>query len=430
MNRTRGLHWSCGPGRCRWALLWGLCAALILSALCAPAWASRRDAGWMPAFIAPLHGALVGVPQYDDLSLRFADVSLRQFVPLGLPGARVRLRISNEFGDGPLQIGALHVAWRAAAGGSSIRPGSDRAVLFGGRPTVEIAAGASLYSDPVALAGGAPADLAISLYLPRPTPRASWHLVGSRSSYRSAPGNHVAMADLPVAVSDRSLYFLAAVEVQAPADALVWVAFGDSITDGSGQSVDADANWPARWSRHWRMAGTTAPVAVLNAGLSGNHLLAPLVGPSGIQRFDRDVLDLRGVHGLVMLIGINDLAGQTRLQDLPLTVQRLIAAQTELARRARAKGIKVVGATLTPVEGSEYGGPEMEAARQQFNRWVRAAAVFDAIVDFDAAVRDPADPRRIRASWTGDGLHPNDAGYRAMGDAVVRALARAGLGPP
>lgn len=421
--------WCAGAGRRPWRVL---AAGILLLALLAVSTVPARGEAlaWRPAFTAPMHGPFDSGPPFDDVSLRFADVTLRQFVPLAVPGRTVRLHFSNAFGDAPLRIASTHVAWRAIGGGSAIRDGSDRPVLFGGRASLQVAAGESVWSDPVELPRAPRSDLAISVYLKQPTPRATWHLIGSRLAYRSTPGNHVGAPTLPVASHDRSLYFLAGVRVITRADAGVWVAFGDSITDGNGHSVDQDANWPALVTAHWRGLGSAPPIGVLNAGVSGGRLLlSGEVGPSGLQRFGRDVLDLQGVRGVVMLIGINDLASQANAAEMPATVSALIEAQRRLAARARARGLKVVGATLTPAQGGVYGRPEVDVARQQVNRWIRGSSVFDAVVDFDAVLRDPAQPDRIRADLTRDALHPNDAGYRVMAEAVVKTLAAAGLGP-
>ena len=394
-------------------------------------------ARWVPAFTAPLHAAEGDDPRFGDAALRFADVTLRQFVSPGLPGQTWRLRLSNEFGEVPLPIAGIQVGWRVGRQGPAVRRGSVREVRFGGRPTVHIAPGLTRASDPVSLprrprdAEGRLADLAITLFLREPTPRASWHLVGARSSYRSVPGSHLGADDFPVAQTGHSLFFLAAVEVLAPPATRVWVAFGDSITDGNGHTLDTTDAWPAQWGAAWagcRRRG--APVGVLNAGVSGNRLLAGLQGLTGLGRFERDVLSVPGAAGVVMLIGINDLSTETTREAALAMARRLADAQARLARNARAGGLKVVGATLTPVGGSAYGRPEVEAGRQQLNAWIRGSTgVFDGVVDMDAAVRDPTRPDHFRAGWSVDGLHPGDAGQRAMALAVLDTLGQAGLAP-
>lgn len=400
------------------------------------AWASPAGR-WVPAFAAPMHAAEGDDPRYGDAALRFTDLTLRQFVSPVLPGTTWRLRLSNEFGEAPLRIAGAQAGWRAGRQGPVVWPGSSRAVSFGGRTAVRIAAGQTRASDALRLpprprdADGRPADLAVTLYLREPTPRASWHLIGARSSFRSPPGNHLRAAVFPVAEAGHSLFFLAAVEVLAPPSTALWVAFGDSITDGNGHTLDTADAWPAQWAAAWAACrGRGAPVGVLNAGVSGNRLLAPLQGLTGLGRFERDVLAVPGAAGAVMLIGINDLSTETSPEAALAMARRLIDGQMRLARQARARGLKVVGATLTPVGGSAYGRPEVEAGRQHLNAWIRSLPpVFDAVVDFDAAVRDPVRPDHFRAGWSVDGLHPGDAGQRAMAEAVVAALGRAGLGP-
>ncbi len=388
-------------------------------------WRWSAEPVWRPAFIAPLHPPITGDPRFAGDSLRFADQTLRQFVPLALPGRALRLRFSNQYGDAPLHLGEVRVAWRAAPDGPDTVPGSDRALTFDGASAVIIPPGGVRVSDPVVLdPPPAPGrDLAVSLVPAQPTPTASWHWVGGRSTYRSPPGAYAAAARFPVARADRSVYFLAAVEVDAPADAALWVAFGDSITDGAWHTVDRDASWPALWGRAWAGRGG-APAGVLNAGLSGNQLLARSLSEAGLARLDRDLLDLPGVRGVVVAIGINDLGGR----PVP-DAQALIAGLQSLVARCRARGLRVVGSTLLPVAGSDYDRPEVEAARQQVNAWIRTGGGFDAVVDFDAVVRDPALPARFRPGWASDGLHPTDLGYRAMADAVVATLDRAGLAP-
>lgn len=426
-----------GAGLRRRRLLGGLAAASACGAWPGDgAWAAPA-ARWVPAFTAPLHAAEGDDPRVGDAALRFADVTLRQFVSPGLPGQTWRLRLSNEFGEAPLPIARVQVGWRVGRQGPAVRPGSVREVRFGGRSAVRIAPGHTRASDPVRLpprprdTDGRLADLAVTLVLRGPTPRASWHLIGARSSFRSAPGAHLGADDFPVAQTGHSLFFLAAVEVLAPPETRVWVAFGDSITDGNGHTLDTTDAWPAQWGAAWaacRRRG--APVGVLNAGVSGNRLLAGLQGLTGLGRFERDVLSVPGAAGVVMLIGINDLSTETSREAALAMAQRLSDAQARLARQARARGLVVVGATLTPVGGSAYGRPEVEAGRQRLNAWVRGATgVFDGVVDLDAAVRDPARPDHFRAGWSVDGLHPGDAGQRAMAAAVVATLGRAGLSP-
>jgi lysophospholipase L1-like esterase len=414
---------------------------LVLLPELALAQATPGPQQWLPVFIAPLMGPSSFDPSAGDEALRISGVSLRQFVPLSWPAVprprrkQLRVRLSNEFGDGPLVIDQLQVAWRAAHGGAQLEPRSQQALRFGGRTGVRIEAGQSALSDPFdmtsALGGGdmQSRDLAISFYLAQRSPRVSWHPVASRRSYRSAAGRHLAARGFPVARVERSLYFITAVEAAwTPPLPPVWVAFGDSITDGAWHRVDADTSWPLRWRQAWSER-LGRPAVVLNAGLSGNRLLTALDGPSGRARFERDVLALAGVRGVVLHIGINDLGSAVAGTEAAAVAATVIAGQAELLRRARAQGIKVVGATLTPIHGSMHDHPGTEAARQAVNAWIRQGAGFDAVVDFDAAVRDPARPERFRPGWTIDFLHPTDAAYGVMASTLLHALDQSGLSP-
>ncbi|WP_054020410.1 GDSL-type esterase/lipase family protein [Piscinibacter sakaiensis] len=402
----------------------------------------RGDRAWRTAFLAPLQGPIRGNPQADDAALRFADLSLRQFLPLALPGGRLRVRLANPEGDAPLQVGAASVGWRRGRSGAGVQPGSLRPLSFDGARTVQVPPGATRFSDPVALPppapGGVaaePADLALSLFLPQRSPRASWHPVGGRSSHRSLAGDHVDAPDFPeppAAPPDRALYFVDRVEVEAPAAARLWVAFGDSITDGAWHRVDTDGSWPAQWNHRWRRAPGAAarpPLAVLNAGLGGNRLLSAGESAPGRLRYRDEVLALPGAVGVAIQIGINDL-GQAAPAQLPAVAQALRDGWIALAREAREAGLRAVGVTLLPVGGSFYDRPEVEAARRRHNDWLRRSRVVDAVIDADRLLRDPRRPAALRAAWTEDHLHPNDAGYARLAALTVQVLARAGLEPP
>ena len=299
-------------------LLRSCCALLLGLAAGAPALAAGSVEHWTPVFTAPLMAPSSFDPAAGDVALRLNHLSLRQFVPVqlpkqaGRPVPRLRIKFSNEFGDAPLVLDDLQVAWRAAQGGAQIQLHSGQALRFGGHPGVHIAPGQTVLSDAFTLerprhSGPSAPDLAISFYLAERSPRVSWHPVASRSSYRSTPGPHLADPRFPVARVERSLYFIAAVEADfGSSPPSVWVAFGDSITDGAGHPVDTDTSWPLRWRQAW-LARPGLNAVVLNAGLSGNRLLTAMDGPSGRTRFERDVLALPGVRGVVLQIGINDL---------------------------------------------------------------------------------------------------------------------------
>ena len=351
-----------------------------------------------------------------------SNQTVRQVVHVSVGGERVRLVLSNAFGTDVVAIGAAHVALRdrdSAVVESSVKP-----VTFGGSPTATILAGATLVSDPVDLTVPAVSDLAVDLYLPGqlgtgPSP-VTTHNGASQTNYLSATGNHSGKAAMPVERNAGAWFLLARVEVQAPAGAKAVVTFGDSITDGARSTTDMNARWPDHLAR--RLAARKGPaVAVLNAGISGNRVLGDGAGVSALARFDRDVLMQTGVTHVIVMEGINDI-GIARANPTPSAAD-LIAGHMQLIERARARGLKVYGATLTPFEGAAYFTAEGEAKRQALNQWIRTSGAYDGVIDFDQVTRDPAAPTKFLPAYdSGDHLHPGDAGYKAMGEAVDLAL--------
>jgi lysophospholipase L1-like esterase len=298
--------------------------------------------------------------------------------------------------------------------------------MFSGRPSAAILAGATLISDPVEMAVASVSDLVIDLFLPGdiglgPSP-ATTHNGASQTNFLSETGNHSGVAALPVQRTTNAWFLIARVEVTAPADTKAVVAFGDSITDGAVSTSDANARWPDQLARRLAARKGTG-VAVLNAGISGNRVLGDGAGVSALARFDKDALMQTGVTHVVVMEGINDI-GVARANPSP-SADDIIAGHKQLIERARARGLKVYGATLTPYEGAAYFTPEGEAKRQAVNRWVRTSGAYDAVIDFDMVTRDPAAPTKFLPAYdSGDHLHPGDAGYKAMGDAVDLALFR------
>ena len=412
----------------------------------------------------------------------FSNQTLRLIAHTTIGGARVRIRISNELGNTPLRIGEAHVALRQ--GGANIVAGSDRALTFSGNPSIVIPPGAPVLSDPVDLDVPALSDLAVSLHLPETVQAATIHGSAFQTNYVSLPGNFTGAATLPTDRTITAWPFLTEVDVSAPGSAAI-VALGDSITDGAVTTTDANRRWPdllalrlqttrdlatgaaastgsAGKQEARKQAGTgnaaavTANVtaltalntrlSVINRGIGGNRLLRdpgeqPLFGRAALARFDRDVLATAGVRYLVVLIGINDIGhpgtGTIPASEAP-TAQDLIAGYRQLIARAHAKGIAVYGATLTPFEGTVFPGyytPEKEQVRQAVNNWIRSGDEFDGVIDFERAVRDPANPTRMLPAYdSGDHLHPNDLGMQAMANAIplqlFRSVAAAVTAPP
>jgi lysophospholipase L1-like esterase len=267
------------------------------------------------------------------------------------------------------------------------------------------------------------AELAVSLYFPGETGPPTTHATGLHTTYISKEGDLTGQAAMADAITTQSYYYLAGIDVLAPAGASLIVALGDSITDGARSTPDTDHSWPALFAARLAARKDTADFAVANMGIGGNRLLRDIAGASALARFDRDVLSQSGVKWLVLLEGINDIGRGATAPAEAVTAEDLIFAHKQIIERAHAHGIRVIGATLTPYEGAAYYREEGEAVRQALNTWIRSSGAYDAVADFDAATRDSASPRRIRAEFDpGDHLHPNDAGYQAMAGAIDLAI--------
>ena len=336
-------------------------------------------------------------------------------------GERVRIVLSNAFGTAPLAVGAAQIALRDKE--AAILPNSNRVLTFGGSTSTTIAAGAVALSDPVSLTVPALSDLAVDLYLPGDTASSTSPLTthggAQQTSYVSPEGNHAGAAQMPIATTTASWFFLARLEVMAPEQTGAVVTFGDSITDGTRSTPDTNNRWPDSLAR--RLASQNIRMGVLNQGIAGNRVLADGAGVSALARFDRDALVQTGVTHVIVLESINDI-GIARSNPSP-TVEELIAGQRQLVERAHARGLRIFGGTLLPFEGAAYFTAEGEAKRQAFNQWIRTSKAYDGVVDFDAAVRDPGAPTKLVPQYnSGDNLHLNDAGYQMMANAVDLAL--------
>ncbi len=375
-------------------------------------------------------GTWTASPQSSDASgtpsiKSFANGTIRQVVRVSMGGDTVRVRFSNEMGRTPLRIGAVRIA--LSAGGASIVPGTSRQLTFGGDSSIVVPARAPALSDPVAIHVPALADVTITLYLPDSTAASTYHELSRQTTWVSPPGNHTAAAEMPVADTSVSWFFLTGVSVRAPASARAVVTLGNSITDGYASTVDANARWPNFLAEHLRATHELGRLSVLDAGISGNRVLHDHEGQDALARFDRDVLRQPGVRYVIVLEGINDI-GFSALADYTdqnVSAAEIIAGHKQLIARAHELGLTIYGATLTPFEGCGYYTTEGEAKREAVNRWIRTSGAYDGVIDFDALTRDPAHPTRFLPKYdSGDHLHPNDVGYRAMGEAVDLALFR------
>lgn len=402
-----------------------LAAGLLLAASAATAADSPKKWHWVASWGA---AQMTPEPQNELPQEHWRDATLRQIVHVALGGEKLRVRISNVFGTTPLTVEAAGIGLAKAPGNPDIDPQSARALTFGGRASVMIPAGAEYYSDVVTLPHKAGADIAVSLYFNGAPSKQTGH-PGSRATSFVAKGQRTLDAAWSGAEKIPRWYMLADVEVQAPRGVGAVVAVGDSITDGYGTTTDGNDRWPDVLAG--RIAQGGKPMGVVNVGIGGGRMLRDGLGPNLASRFDRDVIARAGVTHAVVMIGVNDLGGQHRNgEDIPAARAKMIEdlqqAHRQLVERAHAHGICVIGGTVTPYAGSDYYRPAAtnEADRQQLNDWIRKSGVFDAVADFDAALRDPQQPDKLRKEYDNDGLHPSIAGLRAMAEAVpLKALA-------
>ena len=379
-----------------------------------PAAAPAQPAAGQLSQGAPAPGPPPGPPPVRN----FNNQTLRLIVHPSIGGDRLRIVLSNAFGTAPLVVGTAHVALRQKDSAINLRSG--RALKFGGSESTIIPAGAVIISDPVDLTFPPASDLVVDLYVPGDTLAGgsplTMHTGANQTSYVSSSGNFAGSETFPIAATTPSWFLLARVEVVAPPATGAIVAIGDSITDGTRSTPNTNNRWPDLFAK--RLAGK---LAVLNAGIAGNRVLTDGAGPNILARFDRDVLAQTGVTHVIVMEGINDI-GQARANPVPSAAD-LINAHRQLILRARARGLKIYGATLTPFEGAGYWTPEGEAKRAALNQWIRGGNEYDGVIDFDAATRDPNQPTKFLAPYnSGDNLHPSDAGYQAMANAIDLSL--------
>ena len=402
----------------------GLACALLLQVSAFGAPDSPWVATWGTALVDP------GSSNYPDLT----QETLRMVIHTSVGGPQVRIWLSNRYGTAPLKIGAAHIAISAepnpnVAGTdvSGIKPETDRALTFDHRPFAVIAPGSTIVSDPVALNVEPLSNLAVSLYFPERTLGNTIHGGANQTAY-AIPGNVVDASSMPTRAWTRgSWYFLSGVDVFAPGASAV-VAYGDSITDGNHSTTNANHRWPDYLAA--RLAADPASrnagiLGMVNTGISGNRVLLEGDGPSAMARLEWDVLSRSGVKYLILFHGINDIEYVARFrQPYGDLVQGIEAGLTQIATQAHDHGIRVIGATqMTDCRPPQCVWPDQEAARTELNHWIKTSNVFDGVIDFDTAMRDSEHPTWMLQEYnSGDYVHPNDTGYKAMANAIDLTL--------
>jgi lysophospholipase L1-like esterase len=391
-------------GQERWVATWATAQALIRPAPAAQP--VTPDAPTGPAITPQAIGAR-----------GLNNQTVRMIVRTSIGGRRLRVRLSNAFGNTPVAVGTAHLAIRAKE--SAIVPGSDRSLSFNGKPGCIIGPGVVLFSDPVELNVPPVTELAVSLYFPGETGPPTMHATALHNTYISKEGDMTGQAEISGPVTTQSYYWLAGIDVAAPADAAVLVTFGDSITDGARSTVDTNHSWPALLAARLAANKATAKIGVANMGIGGNRVLRDGSGASALARFDRDVLGQPGVKWVSLMEGINDIGREATLPAEAVTADEIIGAYKQFIEQAHTHGVQVIGCTLTPYEGAGYYRENGESVREAVNSWIRTSGAFDAVADFEAATRDAANAKRLRAEFDpGDHLHPNDAGYQAMANTI------------
>ena len=377
-------------------------------------WTASPHEVWAPDFLAPMKAPRNLWAQ-----------TVRQIASVSIGGKRVRVVLSNEYGPWPVKIDGAHVA--LSDKGSAIVAGSGKPLTFGGKSSIVIPPGAPVISDPVDLSVAALGSIVVSFFVPDVTPVTTFHWDASQTTYVVA-ANKSGETDFKADSTFTARVLLSEIMVDTPTNARAIVMFGDSITDGNNSTADTNRRWPDVLARRLVEAGGP-PVAVLNQGISGARILTDRMGVNALARFDRDVLRHRHADTVVLMMGINDIGWPDSILEPNAPApspEDIIAGYQQLIARAHMHNMRIIGATLTPFEDTFKGSPlsgyynaAKEQKRQAVNKWIRESGAFDGVIDFDAVVRDPARPTFIQAAFdSGDHLHPNDAGYKAMADSI------------
>jgi lysophospholipase L1-like esterase len=407
-----------------WKFMFLLGFALAANCVLAQQSSEEKSGAWVSSW-----GASQQIPEPQNALPRdeLRDATVREIFHLSVGGRGLRVHLSNAFGTEPLHFTSVHIAHPLVNSAPAIDPSSDRTLTFAGKPDVTVPPGAEFISDSLDDPVAPLSDLAVTFHLDEPPARETGH-PGSRATTWYVHGDFTSAANFIDPKHVDHWYQISAIDVRAGRGAATVVALGDSITDGHGATTNGNNRWTDVLAERLQGSSRTRKIGVSNQGIGGNHLLTDGLGPNVLARFDRDVLAPAGVKWVIVFEGVNDLGGLgLRLgeaatpADHSALVKRVLAAYQQIIDRAHAHGLKVFGATITPYGGSGYYHPDTagDADRQAVNEWIRAPGHFDAVIDFDAVVRDPEHPDRLLPAYDcGDHLHPSPAGYRAMGEAI------------
>lgn len=334
--------------------------------------------------------------------------TLRQIVRVSIGGNQLRLKLSNEYGTSPVTLNSVHLA--VSAGGSSIKSGTDRVLTFGDKESVTIPAGKTVTSDTLDYCLPKLTEMAITIYFGNTSTVLTGH-PGSRTTSYLMTGNAVNRFNMPSAVTTEHWYIITGIDVIAGASSRAVVAIGDSITDGRGSTTNMQNRWTDNLANRLLGNATTSEVAVLNQGIGGNAVLSGGLGPTALERFDRDVLSQSGVRYIIVFEGVNDIGESDSLE----VASDLINGYKEFISKAHANNILIYGATILPFGGSQYDSMDHEQSRQTVNNWIRTSGEFDAVIDFDSAVRNAKDQSKLQSIYDSDDhLHPNAEAYKNM----------------
>src|SRR6516225_1693481 len=404
----------------------------VVTAAAATHQSQGRGMHWVASWGASPSPATLG-----DLSAAgFSNQTVRDIVFTSAGGSAARVTISNSVGGAPLRVGQVDVA--VAGPGATLVPGTTHVLTFGGRRGVTIRPGAQARSDPARMAVPRLTNLAISIYLPTATGPATYHPDAQQANYVSTAGNFAGQQDGTAFTTTASSWFFAdALDVAGAAGAPrvhgTVVTIGDSITNGHQSTQNANARWPNDLARRLLSGPPGQALGVIDEGITGNRLLhdSPCFGASALARLNRDALTQAGAKDVILLEGINDIGFSNRpnsgcfVPNTAVSAAQIIGAYLQIIHRAHTAGLKIFGGTLTPFKGSFYWSPAAEAKREAVNHWIQTSGAFDGVIDFAAAVASPSDPLVMNPAFdSGDHLHPNDAGYQAMANAVDPAMLR------